>query len=303
MSPAFQESKSQRLPVPTPFPMRPDLRDRIRLSLYEDLGDEGDVTSNTVFAPDHRSTAEIIAKQEGIAAGLPLIPMIFAQLDPTVGVELLVKDGAKVTPGLMVAKLEGPTRTLLSGERLALNFLQHLSGIATMTSVFVAASNGKVAICDTRKTTPLWRDLEKYAVAIGGGTNHRFGLFDMAMLKDTHADGSGGLARALERMRRLRPGIRIAAEARSLDEVKTALEHGVDLLMLDNMDEKTLRAAIAFVDHRVPLEITGGVTLAKIAELALLGVDRVSIGALTHSVTAMDFSMRIHLEGEGPLEL
>ena len=148
-------------------------------------------------------------------------------------------------------------------------------------------------IVDTRKTTPLWRDLEKFAVKVGGGVNHRFGLYDMVMLKDTHADGAGGVAEAVARVQSLRPGLQVACETRNLDEVRAALAGGVDLLMLDNMSDDEMREAIALVNKRVPVEITGGVTLETIGRLAELGIDRVSIGALTHSVKALDISMRI----------
>jgi nicotinate-nucleotide pyrophosphorylase (carboxylating) len=275
------------------FPDSDFLRGRVRLALSEDLGEAGDVTSHAVFPADRQAGAEIVAKQPGIVAGLEMVRIVFAELDGAVEVVLEANEGDAVQPGRRVARLNGPARSLFAGERLALNFLQRLSGIATLTHSFVEAAGGRVAICDTRKTTPLWRDLEKYAVAVGGGTNHRFGLFDMVMLKDTHADGAGGLDRALERVRGLRPGLRVAAEARTLDEVRAALDEKVDLLMLDNMDAETLRAAVALARGRAPIEITGGIRREHLADLADLGIDRVSVGALTHSAPAMDYSMRI----------
>ncbi|MBX3729872.1 MAG: carboxylating nicotinate-nucleotide diphosphorylase [Candidatus Sumerlaeia bacterium] len=275
------------------FPDSPSLRARIRMALAEDLGEAGDVTSNAVFPAERQATAEIVAKQTGVVAGLELVRLVFAELDGAVDVALEAKEGDSVQPGRRVARLSGPARSLFAGERLALNFLQRLSGIATLTHTFVQAAGGRLAVCDTRKTTPLWRDLEKYAVAVGGGTNHRFGLHDMVMLKDTHADGAEGLHRALERVRALRPGLQVAAEARTLDEVRAALDEKVDLLMLDNMDTETLRAAIALARGRAPIEITGGIRCEHLADLAELGIDRVSVGALTHSAPAMDYSMRI----------
>lgn len=277
------------------FPDSPDLRARIRAALREDLGSAGDVTSQAVFPAAHESRARIVAKAPGTVAGLPLVVAVFAEVDVRVRVALRAVDGERVEPGTLVATLEGPTVSLLSGERTALNFLQRLSGVATLTSGFVEAAAGRIAVCDTRKTTPLWRALEKYAVACGGGVNHRMGLYDMVMLKDTHADGAGGLAIALSRVQALRPGLKVAAEARTMDEVRAALAANVDLLMLDNMSGEQLREAIAHVAGRVPVEITGGVTLATIGGLASLGVARVSVGALTHSAPAMDFSMKIDL--------
>lgn len=271
------------------------LRGRIRAALDEDLGADGDVTSNAVFGGDHRSRAVVVAKADGVMCGADVFRVVFEVLDARVHVHGLFPDGTPVVPGLRVLELEGPTASLLAGERTALNFLQRLSGVSTLTARFVAAAQGRVLVCDTRKTTPLWRDLEKYAVACGGGTNHRMGLHDMVMLKDTHADGAGGLAEALRRVAPLRPRLRVAAEARTLDEVRAALDGKADLLMLDNMDEATLRQAIALAAGRVPVEITGGVRLETVGSLAGLGVDRVSVGALTHSAPALDFSMRIDL--------
>lgn len=272
-----------------------DLAERIRLALWEDLGEEGDITSDAIFPPNHESMAHIEAKSPGVLCGIEVVRIVFEQMDPKIQLDAHRRDGGRIERGDVVLVLQGPTRSLLSAERLALNLLQRLSGIATLTAQFVEASGGKVAICDTRKTTPLWRDVEKYAVKCGGGVNHRFGLFDMVMLKDTHEDGSGGMPEALERVRKLRPKFRVAAEARTIAEVQSALEIGVDLLMLDNMDVETLREAIKLARGRVELEITGGVSLETIRTLADLGVDRVSIGALTHSAPALDFSMKIDL--------
>lgn len=276
--------------------LAPDaLRRRIRAALEEDLGAAGDVTSQAVFPEDMRARARIVAKAAGVLAGGPVVALVYGELDPAVSVEIEREDGAAVSPGEVVAWFEGRARSLFAGERLALNFLQRLSGIATLTHRYVEAAGGRAAICDTRKTTPLWRDLEKYAVACGGGTNHRFGLFDMVMLKDTHADGAGGLGEALRRVEPLRPRLKVAAEARTLDEVRQAIEARVDLLMLDNMSEEQLREAVALVARRVPIEITGGVTVENVARLAALGVERFSVGALTHSAPALDLSMQFDL--------
>lgn len=274
------------------LPPFPSLRDRVAMALAEDLGTEGDVTSNAVFGPGAMGEARVVAKAPGVLFGGEPFALVFEILGG-VTVEQLVPDGATVAPGDVVMRLSGSVRHLLAGERTALNLLQRLSGVATATAAFVRATGGRIAICDTRKTTPLWRDVEKQAVAAGGGTNHRMGLHDMVMLKDTHADGAGSLAEALRRVAPLAPRLRIAAEARDLAEVRDALAAGVDLLMLDNMDADTLRAAVALIAGRAVVEITGGITPATAAAAADLGVDRVSVGALTHSAPALDLSMRL----------
>jgi len=284
--------------APAP-PSRDALRDRLRAALREDLHDAGDVTSAAVFTREHRTTARVVAKATGVLCGGTVFAALFAELDPSVVVQLPLAEGTAVDSGDIVAKLQGPTRSLLAGERTALNLLQRLSGIATLTRRFVEAAGPGIDVCDTRKTTPLWRDVEKYAVACGGGINHRMGLYDMVMLKDTHADGAGGLGEALRRVAPLRPRLKVAAEARNLDEVRAALDAGADLLMLDNMDDAALREAFALIDGRAVVEITGGVTLDTIARYRGLGNCRVSIGALTHSAPALDFSLRIEVAPGG----
>lgn len=277
----------------SPYTLPPSsLRERIRAALREDLGSAGDVTTRAVFPPGAQGRARVIAKEPGILCGGPVFALVFEELGG-VTVSIQKPDGSAVVPGEEVITLGGSMHSLLAGERTALNLLQHLSGIATLTHRFVAAVGGGIAVCDTRKTTPLWRDLEKQAVACGGGTNHRMGLHDMVMLKDTHADGAGGLANALRRVLPLRPGLRVAAEARTLEEVRTVLELGADLIMLDNMDDDTLRQAVALIARRIPTEVTGGITIESARRLADLGIDRVSVGALTHSVKALDFSMKL----------
>ncbi|MEQ8822569.1 MAG: carboxylating nicotinate-nucleotide diphosphorylase [Sumerlaeia bacterium] len=283
--------------TPAHCPTTEELRPRLEMALREDLGERGDVTSDSVFPAGHRSRARIVAKEAGVLCGGPIVASVFAVRDPEVEVEVLLADGAQVAPGDPIARLAGPTRSLLSAERLALNLLQRASGIASLTARYVEACGGAVAVCDTRKTTPLWRDVEKYAVVTGGGTNHRLGLYDMAMLKDTHADGGGGVAAAVARVRSAAPDVKIAAEARDLAEVREALDARADLIMLDNMDDAAMAEAIALIAGRAQTEVTGGVTLERMPRLAQLGVDRVSIGALTHSARAMDFSMRLDLTG------
>ncbi len=274
----------------------PTLEERVRTALLEDLGEAGDVTSLAVFGESDIARVTILAKESGVLCGVEPFYLVFAVLGG-VTVYPLKEDGDEIIAGEMVAELEGNTRALLAGERTALNFLQRLSGIATCTAQYVAAVQGSgLCICDTRKTTPLWRDLEKRAVRCGGGINHRAGLYDMVMVKDTHADGAGGLAEALRRVAHLRPPLAIAAETRNMEEVRTALAAEVDLLMLDNMDEAELREAIALAKGKPEIEITGGVTLDTIENLARLGADRVSVGALTHSAPALDFSLRLETQ-------
>lgn len=291
--PGAGPSGGSLLPLPPHMnlPPLPPLAERIRMALAEDLGADGDITTDAIFGPGVVARAVIRAKEPGILAGTECVRLTFEALE-AVTVHPLLGDGDPVDPGTEAFHLAGPVRSLLAGERTALNFLQRLSGIATRTRAFVHAVGDRVAICDTRKTTPLWRDIEKAAVRAGGGTNHRVGLFDMVMIKDTHVDGAGGLAEALGAVAHLRPLRRVAAEARTLAEVDAALaSQSVDLLMLDNMSAGDLRLALQRVSGRIPVEITGGITEETVAGLAGLGVDRVSIGALTHSVRALDFSM------------
>lgn len=274
------------------FPDSPDLRARVAAALCEDLGTIGDVTSLAVFAPHDRLEARVVAKAPGVVCGLPMAALVFGELSADCVIRPHTHDGQRVAPGQCVLEVSGPARAVLSGERTFLNFLQRLSGIATVTQRFVEAAAGRLDIVDTRKTTPLWRDLEKYAVRCGGGLNHRFGLYDMVMLKDTHVDACGGLATALERVRAAQPQVPIAAEARDLAEVRVAVDAGVDLLMLDNMDDTAIAKAVTLIGERCPTEVTGGITPERVVTLARLGIDRVSVGALTHSAPALDFSMK-----------
>ena len=269
---------------------------RIRGALIEDLGEAGDVTTNAIFDEHATASAHVVAKEPGVLCGVRVFAAVFEQL-PNVTTNFRREDGERVSSGDVVIELEGSIRSLLAGERTALNFLQRMSGIATQTARFAEAARGRLQVCDTRKTTPLWRDLEKYAVLCGGGTNHRMGLHDMIMLKDTHADGAGGIANALRLVNERKGSLAVAAEARTLDEVRAVLEAGADLIMLDNMDDATMREAVRLIDKRIPTEVTGGVTVERIALLADIGIDRVSVGALTHSVRALDFSMRLRVSG------
>ncbi|MEX0890641.1 MAG: carboxylating nicotinate-nucleotide diphosphorylase [Gemmatimonadota bacterium] len=269
----------------------------IDLALEEDRG-PGDWTSRWTVPARTRVEARIVARAEGVVAGLGLAAAVWLRLDPRVDFDVAVHDGQVATAGQTVITLRGPGRAVLTGERTALNFLQRLSGIATLTRAYVDAVAGTGArITDTRKTTPGWRALEKAAVRAGGGENHRLGLYDMVMIKENHAMIAGGLAAAVALVRDQNGrGLPVAAEARDLEEVDVALEAGVDRILLDNMtDEMLARAVKRARKHPAPvvLEATGNMTLARVGGVAATGVDVISVGALTHSVRALDLSLLV----------
>ena len=263
----------------------------IELALAEDIG-SGDVTSDSVLPGDLILHGRIIAKKAGVIAGLPLAAAVFQRVDPALRLVMRLPDGARVRPGDVVAEVSGPARGMLAAERTALNFLQRLSGIATLTRAFVDAVAGSGAtILDTRKTHPGYRVLEKYAVRMGGGQNHRMGLYDMVMIKDNHIDAAGSISAAVERARAAHPDLPVEVEVRSLDELRQVLPLGVDRILLDNMDLEQMRAAVELTAGQTPLEASGGVTLENVAAIAATGVDYISVGALTHSAPALDLSM------------
>jgi nicotinate-nucleotide pyrophosphorylase (carboxylating) len=268
----------------------------IELALHEDSGERGDVTSRATIPADTRISGRITAKSEGVIAGLPLVEMVYRQVDSKVKVKFQVEDGAAVSRGTLVCEVVGGGQSVLTGERVALNFLQRLSGVATLTAQFVGAVAGtKAAILDTRKTTPGWRTLEKYAVACGGGQNHRMGLYDMVMIKDNHIDGAGSITAAVNAVRNLpdAEGLLIEVEVKNLDELQEVLTLEVDRVMLDNMSDAQMRAAVQMAGGLVPLEASGNMSLDRVAAVAATGVDYISVGALTHSAPALDLSMRI----------
>jgi nicotinate-nucleotide pyrophosphorylase (carboxylating) len=278
--------------------MSPAAIDSIRRALAEDLGD-GDITSHVFIPGGHISTARIVAREQAILAGTEVATEVFRQVDPGLEPELHQTDGGTVAPGVVVLTVRGPTRALLAAERTALNFLQRLSGIATLTRRFVEAVAGtKAVILDTRKTTPGLREFERLAVRAGGGTNHRFGLFDRVLAKDNHlavtADAAG-LQHAIDRAAELRPGIIIEIEADTLDQVRLLSGlRGVGVILLDNMSNDQLREAVRLRGTKpILLEASGGVNLQTVAGIAATGVDFVSVGALTHSARAVDFSLEI----------
>lgn len=271
-------------------------RTLIRLALSEDLGDAGDVTSLATLPPDSHTMAQFKVKAPGIIAGLPLIPEIFNLLDPAIAFSMVLNDGTPVAPGMVVATVTGETRAILAGERIALNFLQRLSGIATQTAQFVAAVAGtKAQILDTRKTTPGWRSLEKYAVRMGGGMNHRTGLYDMVLIKDNHITAAGGVTAALQAVQAdtRAVGLPIEVEVKNEDELREALAYPLTRILIDNVSLDQMRSAVQITAGRVPLEASGNMTLDRVRAVAETGVDYISVGALTHSAVALDISMKL----------
>jgi len=275
---------------PTPF-------DPIAIAIQEDVG-KGDVTTEFFVPPDLRASARIIAREKAITAGTETAAEVFRRIDPATQVRIVSADGSNVNPGDLIIEIDGLACSILKAERVALNFLQRLCGIATLTRKFVdAAKNDRVKILDTRKTTPGLRALEKAAVVAGGGANHRFGLFDMALVKDNHLVAHLGFttfAEAVRRLRQQRPNVRIEVEADRLEQVRTLLKlDDVDLILLDNMKAAQIREAVALGKNKVKFEASGGVTLKNIRQIAATGVDYISIGALTHSVRAIDLSLEM----------
>jgi nicotinate-nucleotide pyrophosphorylase (carboxylating) len=271
--------------------------DRLLASaLEEDLG-SGDVTTLAVVDEGLAARAVFWAKASGVVAGLPVAARVLALVDPEVVFAPLVAEGAAVGPGTALARAEGRAASLLQAERVALNFLQRLSGVATLTARFVAAAGGRAEILDTRKTTPGLRWLERYAVRLGGGRNHRFGLSDGILIKDNHVRAAGGVAAAVRRARARGPrGLRIEVECTTLEEVDAALQAGADIVLLDNMTPPLLAEAVARVAGRARTEASGGVTLDNVAAVAATGVDAISVGALTHSAPALDISLEFEVE-------
>jgi nicotinate-nucleotide pyrophosphorylase (carboxylating) len=270
----------------------------IRAALDEDLGEGGDVTSRFFVPHDATGKARIFAKEPGVAAGLDVAARVFAEVDDTLSLHIETRDGVPFEPGDTLLQVAGRIRGILTGERTALNFLQRLCGIATQTRRYVDAVKPHAAkVLDTRKTTPGWRWLEKHAVKSGGGTNHRMGLHDMVLVKDNHLladDRQEDLQAAIAAVKAEHPGIMIELEADRLDQVSRFLSlRGVDVILLDNMPPSMLREAVAMARGRVQLEASGGVTLETIAEIAATGVDAISVGALTHSVKALDLSLEL----------
>ena len=266
----------------------------IGLALEEDIG-PGDVTTNALIDPDRAATGIIFAKEPLILAGLHVAEQVFTNLDPGMSFDTTFQDGDRVENRDEILTVRGNCRAVLTGERTALNFLQRLSGISTLTRQYVdQVAGSKVRLTDTRKTTPGWRRLEKYAVKIGGADNHRFGLYDGVLIKDNHIMACGGIREAVDRIRndQAHP-LQIEVEVSDMNQVREALESGVDIIMLDNMKPNDIRKTVALIDGTALVEVSGGVTLETLVEVANTGVDIISIGALTHAARAVDISMRV----------
>ena len=264
----------------------------VREALAEDIG-SGDVTTRAVIGDGQRARAVLLAKSSCVIAGLDIASEAFRQLDPAIAVSIWHQDGSRCEPGTVVAEYRGLSAALLTAERTALNFLQRLSGTATLTRQFVDAAAGRIVILDTRKTTPLLRALEKYAVRAGGGVNHRSGLDTGVLIKDNHVRLGGGVVRTVARMRESKPRMPTEVEAQTLGEVDDALQAGADIVLLDNLSTPDIIEAVRRCRGRAKTEISGGVTLSRLPELAATGADYVSVGALTHSAPSADLSLEI----------
>ena len=277
-----------------PFePLDPSVyRQIVRRALAEDLG-WGDVTTEATVPTDVRGYGTFVVKAPCVLAGLDVAAEVFRQLDPAVHITLKNCDGDRCQPGVIAAEIRGSAALMLTAERTALNFVQRLSGIATLTRRYVDAAGGQITILDTRKTTPTLRALEKYAVRAGGGSNHRSGLDDGILIKDNHVRLAGGVVEAVNRMKAARQEMLIEVEAQCLADVDGAIEAGADVILLDNLSIEDIHQAVARIAGRAKIEISGGVTLERMPQLARTGADYVSVGALTHSAPAVDLSFEI----------
>lgn len=266
----------------------------IKTALLEDIN-YVDITTDYLIPEDQENEAKFLAKADGVLCGIEVALRVFTLIQPDFQYEVFIHDGEEVKKGDIIAKIKGKTRTILKGERTALNLLQHMSGISSMTNRIVKIVEGtNASIADTRKTLPGMRSLQKYAVTVGGGKNHRFNLSDAAMLKDNHVDAGGGITNAVTKLRtKLGHMAKVELEVRTLDELREALSVDVDVIMLDNMDNDTMREAVKIADGKALLEASGGITEETIRDVAETGVDIISIGALTHSVKAFDISLKI----------
>ena len=272
------------------------IRLHVANALAEDIG-SGDVTTNALIPADHQSEARIIAREDIVLCGVSLALAVFQELDPHCEILQIKKDSHQVNQGDNVMSITASTRALLTGERTALNFIQRMSGIATIAALYVnEVRDSNALIFDTRKTTPGWRQLEKYAAHCGGAQNHRHGLDDMVMIKDNHLASMGGsnqIARAIETTQKHAPELKVEVEADTVSQAKEAADAGADIVLLDNMTLGELRRAVSVVDNRSQTEASGGISLRDIKEIASIGVNRISVGAITHSAPAVDISMEI----------
>lgn len=273
------------------------LKQLIHAALEEDIG-SGDVTTRAILTGDESGTAEAISKDDIIIAGIGVFTEVFLSIDATIRCETVMGDGTPVTAGTVCARVTGNLQHILTAERVALNFLQRMCGIATLTRRYVDALKGtKTKLLDTRKTIPCLRDLDKYAVRVGGGHNHRMGLYGGAMIKDNHITAAGGITRAVSMVsRKIPPTLKIEVETKTLGEVEEAVSARADIIMLDNMHVADMKRAVSIIDGRALTEASGNVTLANVREIAETGVDFISVGAITHSAPAADISLNVVVE-------
>ncbi|MFP4380760.1 MAG: carboxylating nicotinate-nucleotide diphosphorylase [Candidatus Sumerlaeia bacterium] len=274
-----------------------ELSSLLSLALFEDVG-SGDVTSLAAIPAKLRGEGRLFSKASGVLCGCNVARRVARLVDPRIKIDFQMKDGAPLHPDDVIAWVRGPMRSILTAERVMLNFLQHMSGVASLTRQYVdklREAGSDIEVVDTRKTTPIWRKLEKYAVRVGGGGNHRYALYDMYLVKNNHIDAAGGIRAVLERIGKhnAKSRLKVAVEARNLDEVEEILDCGADLIMLDNMSTDDIKKAADLIGDAAMTEITGGVQLDTIAQYADLPVNRISIGALTHSAPALDISLHV----------
>lgn len=269
------------------------VKELIDRTFEEDIS-SGDVTTNSIVDETSIAEATWISKENGTVAGLEIAPIVFQKLDPQLEWNYLLKDGNEVEVGDEILKMNGSCRAILTAERIALNIVQRMSGIATMTSKYVKAiEDYSTTILDTRKTVPGLRILDKHAVAAGGGRNHRMGLFDLVMIKDNHIVAAGGISEAVQKVRAKQLDLRVEVETTMLNQVKEALSAGADIIMLDNMSSEQMKEAVSLINNSAETEASGNITLENVREVAQTGVDYISVGALTHSVKAFDISQKL----------
>lgn len=275
----------------------------IQIALQEDIG-SGDITSECTIPQHNTASAKFVAKESAVVCGLPIVDLVFRQFEQEINFDTLVEEGATLESGTTIGTVEGPAHVLLAAERTALNFMQRMSGVATKTRQYMLAIAGtKARILDTRKTVPGWRTLDKYATSVGGAVNHRMGLYDMVMVKDNHITAAGGVSKAVKlcvEERAHKPNLFIEVEARNMNEVHEIMQiKGVDRIMFDNFTPEQCANAVRIVDGVCETEASGGITLSNIREYAEAGVDFISVGAITHSATAVDISMKLFVPRQG----
>ena len=272
--------------------MKINISKLVEIALYEDIKDSGDVTSSAIFT-NEEDHFYLLSKDKGILCGIDIFEKVFKTIDPLCSFKTEMSDGDRIENKMIIANITGKVATILKAERTALNLLSHLSGIASKTAEFVREAGGRATILDTRKTLPGLRELQKYAVRCGGGENHRMGLYDMVMIKDNHIDAAGGIGKAVKKVRdRWGSKFKIEVETRDLEEVRKALNSGVDIILLDNMNIKKIKKAVALINGKTETEASGNISLEKISEISNTGVDFISVGELTHTVKAFDFSLK-----------